>query len=519
VRICVRDTITALLLLISRSCSQIFRFTEKTDNAQAEAALHSLSFERKRNSAMERELTTRLPIGSADLVAEETSPSIVSLAMPLVGSLFQTAGVVWLLCPMPLHSSLTLPHLIATAIFFLLITMAAHLFAIWSNCRIFREQIDAPFRPLVFATWPSVVWLPLLVLLIRGNSVWMVPIPSLITTSAAFALKRWSLASRNSTITPRDAGAISTLFHIQNPPSLLRVIAPAIITSIAFQAAATELALGNLLTSGSLLAASAVFPIWTYPIKLRPFVLNQDTASSVRSVVPRTFAVFLLITIALLPYSISNNHTPATPKKAAGSLAHGDSYSGVILVLPPKPHHEIVAPPPLTSTQFSSLQNKSVIIPFDGEYWYFRQPDQRPRSDAPIVRGDPTKRNIRSIDTRPLSMEAHQHLVTPIKMGCCRAIHLAIQNADNRPGAIFVEILLKDRASKATQSLGELVIPSSKDRSTSLSRPPVDEVLNFPFPTHNRTRQFDEITVVIKPARERALAGAHIAIQHFKLIP
>jgi hypothetical protein len=178
-----------------------------------------------------------------------------------------------------------------------------------------------------------------------------------------------------------------------------------------------------------------------------------------------------------------------------------------------------VAPPPLTSTQFSSLQNKPVIIPFDGEYWYFRQPDQRPRADAPIVRGDPTKRNIRSIDTRPLSMEAHQHLVTPIKMNCCRAIHLAIQNADNRPGAIFVEILLKDTASRTTQSLRELVIPSSEDRNISLSRPPINEILNFPFPTHNRARQFDEITVVIKPARERSLAGAHIAIQNFKLVP
>lgn len=468
---------------------------------------------------MERELTTRLPIGSADLVTEETSPSVMSLAMPLVGSLLQTAGVVWLLCPTPLHSSLSLPHLIASALFFLLITMAAHLFAIWSNCRIFREQIDAPFGFLIFAIWPSVVWLPLLILLIRGHSVWTVLIPPLITASATFALKRWSLASRDSAITPRDAGAISTLFHIQRPPSLLRVIAPAIITSIAFQAATTELALRNLLTAGSLLAASTVFPIWTYPIKLQPFEPDRDTGASIRSAVPRTLTVFLLIAIALLPYSMSNNRTPAPPKKVAGGLAHGDSYSGVILVLPPKPHHEMVIAPPLASTQFRSLQNKPVIIHFDGEYWYFRQPDQRPRADAPIVRGDPTKRTIRSTDTRPLTMEAHQHLITPIKIGCCRAIQLAIQNADNRPGAISIEILLKDTTTKATQSLGDRVISSSEDPSISLSRPPINEILNFPFPAHNRARQFDEITVVIKPARERALAGAHIAIQHFKLIP
>ena len=468
---------------------------------------------------MERELITRLPIEPAAPVADEASPPIVSLAVPLIGSLFQTAGAIWLFCPTPLHSSLTWPHLLTTALLFLLVAMAAHLFAVWSNRRLFRALVDAPFRLLIFAIWPSVVWLPLLVLLIRGHSVWIVLIPPLIAASAVFALKRWSLAFTNSAITPRDAGAISTLFHIQNPPSLLRVITPAIITSIAFQAAATELALRNLLTAGSFLAASTVFPIWTYPIKLRPLEPDRDTGSSIRSAIPRTLTVFLLIAIALLPYSISNNRTPAPPKKAAGSLAHSNSYSGVILVLPPKPHHEILDLPPLASTEFSSLRNKPVIIPFDGEYWYFRQPDQRPRSDAPIVRGDPTKRTIRSTDTRPLTMEAHQHLLTPIKMSCCRAIHLAIQNADNRPGTISVEILLKDTASKAIQSLGDRVIPSSEDRQISLTRPPVDEILNFPFPTHNRARQFDEITVVIRPARERALAGAHIAIQHFKLIP
>ncbi len=250
----------------------------------------------------------------------------------------------------------TLPHLIATALFFLLITMVAHLFAVWSNQRMFRDQIDAPFKFLIFAIWPSVVWLPLLVLLIRGHSIWTVLVPPLIACSAAFTLKRWSLASRDSTTTPRDAGAISTLFHIQNPPSLLRVIAPAIITSIAFQAAATELALGNLLTAGSLLAVCTVFPIWTYPIKLPPFVLNQNTASSVRSAVPRTLTVFLFIAIALLPYSISNNHTPATPKKAAGSLAHGDSYSGVILCSASKTPSRDRGP---TSTHIDTIQQPS----------------------------------------------------------------------------------------------------------------------------------------------------------------
>ena len=486
---------------------------------------------------MEQELTTRLPIESASPATEEIPQTIASLAVPLIGSLFQTGGAVWLICRTPMHSSLTWPRLIATAAFFLLITMAAHLFAIWSNRRIFREQIETPARLLIFAIWPSVVWLPLLVLLIKENSGLMAFVPPLIAASAAFSLKSWSSATSNSATTPPDAEAISILFHVPKPPSLLRAITPAVVTSIAFQVAVAELALGRPLTAGSLFAACTFFPIWTYPTKLQSYASDRDAGSSIRAAIPRTLTVLLLIAIALIPYLrsgggfagalgalLQTNRSTASVSSLgnrASSLAPRDSYSGVILVLPPKPHHEIVLPPPATPAQFSSLRKKPVIIPFDGAYWYFKQPDQRPKADAPVVRGDPTKKNIRSTDMRPLSMEAHQRLDTPIKMDCCRAIRLAIQNADNRPGAIFVEILLKDRASKATgtQSLRDLVIPSSEDRHISLTRPPVDEILSFPFPLHARGQQFDEITVVIKPAKERAHAGAHIAVQYFELIP
>ena len=129
--------------------------------------------------------------------------------------------------------------------------------------------------------------------------------------------------------------------------------------------------------------------------------------------------------------------------------------------------------------------------------------------------------NIKSTDFQPLSMEAHQYLGTPIKMDCCNAIRLAIRNADDRPGAIYMEILLKDTTSKgsSTQSLGSLVVPSSEGRHMSLNRPTVQEVLSFSLPQGVRGKQFDEITVVIKPAKERARAGAHIAVQHFELVP
>jgi hypothetical protein len=63
------------------------------------------------------------------------------------------------------------------------------------------------------------------------------------------------------------------------------------------------------------------------------------------------------------------------------------------------------------------------------------------------------------------------------------------------------------------------VIPSSKARSISLMRPPIKEVLTFQFPAAAPIRKFDEITLMIRPAWERGLAGSRVSIQNFVLVP
>jgi hypothetical protein len=108
-----------------------------------------------------------------------------------------------------------------------------------------------------------------------------------------------------------------------------------------------------------------------------------------------------------------------------------------------------------------------------------------------------------------------------VQMSCCSEMRLAVRNADDRFGTISLEVLLRDTASKGApaQSLGSVVIRSSQDRHIPLNRPPVDEVLHFTFPRSPQAKQFDEITVVIRPARERERAGAHIAVEYFELLP
>ncbi len=484
---------------------------------------------------MKRDLLTRLSIGVTPPLTEQLSRTTASFAVPLIGSLCQTYAALWLFCSTPWPSSLTWPTLLRTAGVFMLVTMAAHAAAVRFNRRLFREQVDAPARLLTFAIWPSVVWLPLLMLLVREESVWVAAVPPLISAAAAFSLKQWLSGVSDTAPASVDPGSISTLFDSQTPPSTFRAFVPALAISIAFQAAITELALGRPFAAGLLFAVSTVCLVWLRPERPEPYRSEATASSPLRAAAPRTLIVFLLIAIALIPYLKSDRLArelrsllQANPKAASASRSKnhasshpgGSSYSGIILVLPPKREHAVVPPAPVAPAQFTTPR-RPVTIPFDGEYWYFKQPDRRPKPDAAVVRGEPTKRRISSTDMRPLSMEAHQRLRNPVNMNCCRAIRLAIQNADTAPGAIFIEILLENRSSTNTvaQSLGTLVLPSSENSHAVPNRSPVDEVLTFPFPAHTGKRQFDEITVAIKPARERARAGARVAIQSFELIP
>ena len=171
---------------------------------------------------------------------------------------------------------------------------------------------------------------------------------------------------------------------------------------------------------------------------------------------------------------------PAKPR----SSNPGAGYSGIILLLPPKPPEAVRPPTPSTDVPGAA---KPQVIAFDGAYWYFKEPDQAPRPDARIVHGDPLKARIQSTNMLALQMEAHQLIVPAVKMSCCSALRLNVTNADTRPGSIAIEVVLRDMETKppSATSLGTIVLPSStatpidflrqpgpRDADVSLPRPP-----------------------------------------------
>lgn len=481
---------------------------------------------------MQRELLMRV-LPEPSRIVEEGSRTTTTFVLSLMGSLAQTYGAVWLMCRTPWSGTLTWAGLFRTAVFFLVITMAANAFAVWSNRRIFRGLIDGPAGPLMLAMWPTVVWVPLLVLLLREQSAGMVLLPPLMAASATISLKRWRPQAAGSAATSFGRGDLSTLFHVERSRSLLRLLAPALVTATILHAAVAEMGLDHPLIAGWLFAFCVAGPLWVYRAGVERCAGERTAGPSLHGVLRHTLAVFLLLGFALIPYLRSSRLVsvmtaalrakPSPPPSASegkSSRAPNTSYTGVILTLPPQQRHTVAVPVAPKRSE-SGVRRRPVILLFDGVYWYFRQPDRRPRADAPVVQGDPRRRDIRSTDMRPLSMEAHQLLPSPVRMDCCSAIRVSIENAEREAGVIFVEVLLRDRTLKesAPISLGSVPIASSESTESRRDRAPVDEVLRFPLPLHARRGRFDEIDVVIRPTGERARRGAHIAVQWFELTP
>jgi hypothetical protein len=282
------------------------------------------------------------------------------------------------------------------------------------------------------------------------------------------------------------------------------------VTIVIVQAGLASLASGHPWSATALISAGVLLFLVRHP-----FVhgIAKSRRKFSRLSLLQTAAVFFLISTALTPYlqkayglrslaSFLAIRAPLT--RPTIRLALGSDYSGIILRLPAKPHPRVEPPTPSDQTKVSTALSRPVIIPFDGAYWYLKQPDTRPKPDALIQQGDPIKANVRSTDHRELAMEAHQTLPTPISGDCCHAIRINLLNGDDRPGLIRIELLLRDTSGKPDSSLllGIIAIPSSQLQHIPLNRPPVPESLRFQMPATAHGRRFDEITVPLRTSEE-----------------
>jgi hypothetical protein len=464
--------------------------------------------------------------------ARSASEADLPVAWPLAGSLILTTAVVAFVCIPPSHLH-SWTEIFSRATLYLLVAGCVHALAVWGVCRVRDESEGAGLAliwGLIWMVWIAVVWLPLVALLTAEHSPW---VAFALPMTAVFAtlLLKWHASQAEVYDDFSVSYAVpSTVFQLLESRPLWRMLLPAVITSVAAELGISLLAAGHGWEAGCLFGAGSVYPVSRWLDRREAFGGRPRVQPWGRTAAGNSLTVWLLIVLALVP--LMTGYVAVKLGSLLGIQAHrgsivmppaiaqpkSNSFESIILVQPKKPHEIVV---PAQSTNGGTIRNTHVI-PFDGAYWYFKQPNTQPAADAHVMRGDPVKRRMVSTDRQPMMMEAHQPLGQEIDMNCCRSLRLDVKNADNVPGPIAVEVLLRDRVlSKKTSavSLGIIVLPSSTVSPMPLARPPVDDKVTFQLPRAAHGKTFNEITVRIKPEVSRSLAGAQVGIKDFVLQP
>ena len=386
---------------------------------------------------------------------------------------------------------------------------------------ILDRQDDVPTWPVMYGTWITVVWVPALVVLGMDRSAWVAVLLPLMTGLATALFYRWARHTERHEF----EGELQSLFVVPTRATLGQTIFSALLTSIVAQFGLVALMLRLDWLAALLLALACLFPVWRFPRSPDSTFARRESTPFASSV-----AALLVTIIALLPFLKAGPGHEALDRlllqldrqKSAQAKPRasnpGAGYSGIILLLPPKPPQAVLPPAPSAEVPGSA---KPQVISFDGAYWYFKEPDEAPRPDAKIVHGDPLKARIQSTNALALQMEAHQTIVPAMKMSCCTALRLNVINADTCPGSIAIEVVLRAMETKPhlSTSLGTMVLPSSTATPMDFLRQPVHETLTFRFPHQQQAGRFSEITVRIKAAPERELAASQVSVESFVLVP
>ncbi|HUZ93395.1 MAG TPA: hypothetical protein VMU57_00625 [Edaphobacter sp.] len=423
-------------------------------------------------------------------------------------------AVSYLGCKPPQNHTLSLGARLLTSAAYILIACLAGSFGTWIALpRNARHQ----FRSL--ALWGIRCWvfLPSIMIFLREKVLWA---PILAFSSAvlmALYLSRMTNAPPRRSDQEVEKNIFITQLHFE-PISSATVAASLCLYGAVVSAMTGRTSLSTLLlATGSFLLTSRI-------------IATQSRTGDRPRQRPRPYALiacaFLCAFVALtVPGQIRYplfEQPSAVKSQAARQASQQTSSAGYrTIVLWPLPKKEKMLTSPSTDTDASSGHKaRPWVIPFDGPYWYFKFPGESPGPLARNAHGDPLKVNVRSTDTSPLLMEAHQYLAAPVDLSCCRELQVVFRN-DVSLGASQVGILLTDShaKSKSSQSLGIKPIAPGPPGQTPQNSSPIEETVSFPIPKPSTIKQFDQITVALLPRSPYATAGRKVAIEEFIMIP
>ena len=447
----------------------------------------------------------------------------------------------FLVCRLPPSHTPTLTSLIYRATIYVAagaLAGMAGIYLYWHNpSSPFRAAPPLPFSLFALASAAGWVWVPAMVIFseqLSGATALVGAIGAFLLAAGLRHATSFAFAPAPS---PNSTGKSekSELFaeSLYRPPSE----AHGYVIAICLYAAGWAIATRSNYTACALLALSASLFAWKRTLARSD---DLDAPREYKRAALRLALVFIpavLFTIwALLDGVAHRNYLEAVNAVRASAdvasaaedtnqQAKSESDPGIsgyqsIILWPVPPKKQIVPPIPPQTSFLAPGTTKPLIIKFDGPYWYFQPPNNRPSPRAFQVKGTPLTHDFQTNNFVRLIMDAHQTLGASIPLGRCREIQVDILNRDNRPGIINLAVLLSDSAQPANQLyLGQQMVLSSTPGNFAEKSSPVSETLKFPIPAQTKLHKFDEITVMFLPDEANYDQGSRIAIDQFQLIP
>jgi hypothetical protein len=491
-----------------------------------------------------RHSSKSLPTGSESLESPTQSDNLTFpatfdlfvlrrfLGYMVVAGLTNAMIAALVLCRLPASHRPGLGSLLIRATFHVSAGVLAGAAGTWLYWKIlsspFRESAQPPFPLFALICASGWVWVPSMVIFSERLST----AAAFVAMIGAFAL---SSGLRNTTAivfapAPRGPSLHGTdheLFaeSLNRPPVELDGYGIA----IALYAAAAALITHSIYTAAVVLACTAFLFAWKRVLPPNEsFVYHREIRRAALRLawvtIPAVFVTIWALSDGvgqhnlLAPLDLSTKEGDSRKSSSSAHQTHG--YESVILW--PYPEKKQFMPPiPQEDSLLTPGAKRSVIIHFDGAYWYLQPPAERPGTMAHQARGTPVSVDIKSNNSNPLLMRAHQRLSAEVLLAHCREIDIGIENRDDKATSISLALLLTDGRSpqKRTLYLGERPVVSTQTGHASFKRPPAFETLRFSVPARGEIRKFSEITVLMLPDIEHSYVAPKIAILQFQLFP
>lgn len=406
-----------------------------------------------------------------------------------------------------------------------------------NTARVTRETaaISVLFPPLVILSFQRSAWaLVLTIAALAGTATLMWWLHE--SAAELARISELSSAERPMLVSPGPA-----MFQIARPPALLKELAPFIAAAFLTQAAVLAYVLQERFMMALCLGLATL--VFSWHASTRGVAKRRSSTNTGKWKLLLSTTLALALTLAgmvrwflLIHPQLANSllnrvvqlvllerdDRPRRPSTAAiphpvpdqQGFGTGGIFSGVILWdAEPK---AIMLAPPLPQLFPEMFTNKPLGIEFSGYYSFFKPPLRQAPLSSTRIKGDPVKIGLRSSDTFPLLMEAHQDFGNLVNLDCCSGIELVVRSTDPHPEAIRFEMLLSDAGlpSAPPISLGEARLANTVRQPGGLG-----QTLSFTVPAAAGLQRFNQIIIRYHLAGGHEGSSARVNVDRFIFLP